>query len=364
MTTKLEILNQVIHLNRDEKDTKMLPYNQADLLVIDTLEISEKDHLAIYHDRFGIFSSLFPGKDKKVIINNFSQKQIISENVQLNSTFEDITWGFPLEQLNWQWTKVMMRLPKSLDLFELYLQQIHRNSDQSIEIAIGFMTKHFTSRILDIAEKYFTTIEQTRARKKARVILLKDPKNIECYSGLIKEWKYNELVLKQYFGVFASNRIDIGTQFLLENFPNNLNKGKVLDLASGNGIIAKYLEYENPNNEYYLMDDSWLAIESSKMNINNPKTQFIWSNSLELDEFKTMKFDLIVSNPPFHFEHENTLNIAINLFEGVHKKLTQNGSFIVVANKHLNYRVYLTKIFGVVKNINENSKFVIYQCNL
>ena len=71
---------------------------------------------------------------------------------------------------------------------------------------------------------------------------------------------------------------------------------------------------------------------------------FVYTNdSMEL--FKDDYFDLVISNPPFHFEHETNIEVAIRLFHDVKRCLKSEGRFELVASQHLNFKTHLIKIF-------------------
>jgi len=166
------------------------------------------------------------------------------------------------------------------------------------------------------------------------------------------------IIYKQYAGVFSSDHIDYATQFLLEHLKLNETDSKILDLASGNGVIAHQIKAQKPDAEVHLLDDSFLAVESSKLNVED--VSFHWNESLE--DFNAKSFDLIVSNPPFHFEYENNIEVSLNLFIQAQRCLKENGRFLLVANQHLNYKTHLDKIFGSCSITAENDKFVVYDC--
>jgi 23S rRNA (guanine1835-N2)-methyltransferase len=141
--------------------------------------------------------------------------------------------------------------------------------------------------------------------------------------------------------------------------PENTNK--VLDLASGNGILAMEVQKVVPEAEIHLLDDSFLAIESSKLNVKGDSVLFHYDN--DLNKINNNQFDYVISNPPFHVEHEIDINLPVELFKQVHRCLSSNGSFQLVANNHLNYKTHLVKIFSKVEITAQNDKFVVYTCS-
>ena len=84
----------------------------------------------------------------------------------------------------------------------MFLQQIHKSANENVEVVCGFMTKYFSVSFLKIAEKYFENIEQSKAWKKARLLILKKSKKDIEYKELVNEVLWKENVLKQYYGVF------------------------------------------------------------------------------------------------------------------------------------------------------------------
>jgi 16S rRNA G1207 methylase RsmC len=219
--------------------------------------------------------------------------------------------------------------------------------------------------MLSIAAEYFEIVEQSLAWKKSRILILKKQKNTE-ESSLINNVNIDENnSLSQYFGVFSANNIDYATQFLLENIKLRKEDKNILDLASGNGIIAYniYQEIENSNwdsPELHLIDDYSLAVESSKLNL--PQKNIFHHFEDNLDSFDDDYFDLIITNPPFHFEYEINTEIAVGFFKQEKRCLNNKGRFILVFNRHLPYKVLLRRVFQEVRLIQENSKFVVLEC--
>ncbi|MCF6350440.1 MAG: peptide chain release factor N(5)-glutamine methyltransferase [Flavobacteriaceae bacterium] len=77
---------------------------------------------------------------------------------------------------------------------------------------------------------------------------------------------------------------------------------KILDIGTGTGCIAISLAKKILNSEIYALDVSKKALEVAKVNakINNVNIVFIEQDILNTQNFEnTVKFDVIVSNPPY-----------------------------------------------------------------
>jgi 16S rRNA G1207 methylase RsmC len=96
------------------------------------------------------------------------------------------------------------------------------------------------------------------------------------------------------------------------------------------------------------------------MNLQGDDFHFHYNDDLKI--FDNRQFDYIVSNPPFHFEHENNIEVSLDLFHQSARILKNNAHFQIVANKHLNYLTHLEKYFTQVDITAENEKYIIYEC--
>ncbi len=364
------------------EDRALRAWSNAELLAlqyldkqIDEQNLMSTEQIYTYNDRFGVWSCLLNANKTTPIITHASQKKAIEQNLNKNGYSAELLKNMPthtpLDKLN-KVDLALIKVPKSVELFELFLQQIHQASTENTQVICCFMTKFFANSVLKIAEKYFEEVEQSQAWKKARLLILKKPRYGVEYPTLINSIDYHDKEYRQYYGVFSAEKIDIGTQFLLEQYDNgNLmvkaKELKILDLACGNGIIAGELSRRMtadslPQATFTLLDDFALAVESAKLNMQGLTAEYICDDGLQ--RLPDAEFDLVVSNPPFHFEHESNIEVAMSLFAQVSRVLKAGGRFVLVANKHLNYETHLTGHFKKVFVVATNKKFEVYECVL
>lgn len=92
------------------------------------------------------------------------------------------------------------------------------------------------------------------------------------------------------------------TEILVEEvikIAQNIDKPKILDLCTGSGAIAISIAKNVPNAEIYAVDISEKALGIATKNAHRleANVKFIKSNLFK--DLKNMKFDIIVSNPPY-----------------------------------------------------------------
>ena len=111
----------------------------------------------------------------------------------------------------------------------------------------------------------------------------------------------NRLSFKSQSGIFGWNKVDVGSELLLNSIiiPKKKNL-QILDLGCGYGFLGIALAKAFPKNEFFLTDINELAIrltrENCKSNGVQDNTKIFQGNLY--DPLDDLQFDIIVTNPP------------------------------------------------------------------
>lgn len=164
-----------------------------------------------------------------------------------------------------------------------------------------------------------------------------------------------------YPGVFGHNGLDAGTRLLLENTAPN--EGKILDYGCGSGVIAAWMLASNTDSEVDCLDCDALAVAATHATLvaNGVENRARVFAGDRLDH-RTAKYDLIISNPPFHTGIRRDLTIVQRLLEVAPGHLRRGGKIQLVANVHLPYPKLLDKGYEW-RVLTDNHKYRIYEAS-
>lgn len=177
------------------------------------------------------------------------------------------------------------------------------------------------------------------------------------------EYQHEGLTVKTLPGVFSRDGLDTGSKLLLNTLTRH-TKGKVLDVGCGAGILAVTLASHSPKVRLTLSDVSAPAIEASRATLaaNGIEGEVIASNVYS--EMGTRRFDMILSNPPFHDGLQTSLDAAQQLIRGAARQLNMGGELRIVANAFLPYASLLDETFGSHEVLAQTGRFKVYRAVL
>ncbi|TCP97659.1 16S rRNA m(2)G 1207 methyltransferase [Cricetibacter osteomyelitidis] len=160
-------------------------------------------------------------------------------------------------------------------------------------------------------------------------------------------------------GVFSSQELDVGTDLLLSTIDQRIRRGNVLDLGCGAGVIGAFIKQKNPKATVLMSDIHAMAIESAKRTLRENQLE---ADVQASDVFSHIqgKFDLIISNPPFHDGIDTAYRAVRELIEQAKWHLNSGGELRIVANAFLPYPDLLDKYFGYHDVIAKTGKFKVY----
>ncbi|ELX9059758.1 16S rRNA (guanine(1207)-N(2))-methyltransferase RsmC [Salmonella enterica] len=173
------------------------------------------------------------------------------------------------------------------------------------------------------------------------------------------EYSIDGLTIKTLPGVFSRDGLDVGSQLLLSTLTPH-TKGKVLDVGCGAGVLSAALASHSPKVRLTLCDVSAPAVEASHATLaaNGLEGEVFASNVFS--EVKG-RFDMIMSNPPFHDGMQTSLDAAQTLIRGAVRHLNSGGELRIVANAFLPYPKILDETFGFHDVIAQTGRFKVYR---
>lgn len=164
-------------------------------------------------------------------------------------------------------------------------------------------------------------------------------------------------------GVFAWDRIDPASAFLVEHLPANL-AGKGADLGAGYGYLsAEILSRSAMVTSLDLYEAEARALDLAKRNLAAFEAQatlgYRWH---DVTTGVPAQYDFIVSNPPFHTQSRaDRPDVGRRFIAVAAESLKPGGRLFLVANRHLPYEAVLNASFGQVRVAGERDGFKVIE---
>jgi 16S rRNA (guanine1207-N2)-methyltransferase len=192
---------------------------------------------------------------------------------------------------------------------------------------------------------------KARAKSKCCLIVATRPATLDLAQFRAIDAPRFEAGLKAWTapGIFAWDRVDPGTELLLESLPPLA--GRIADLGAGWGALTRALPGRV---DAYEADAR--ALECLRKNA--PRANAIWHDVTT--GLTGGPYDAIVSNLPFHDPRGENRSLAPWFARAAAAALAPGGRFFAVANAHLPYEKSLDAVFGRVERLVERGGYKVF----
>lgn len=164
-------------------------------------------------------------------------------------------------------------------------------------------------------------------------------------------------------GVFAWDRIDPASALLAGHLPADL-RGRAADLGAGFGYLSAELLQRAPGiAELDLFEAQHGALELARRNLagfsGRVAIGYHWH---DVTAGLPRRYDVIVSNPPFHGQgRADRPDIGRRFIAVAGQSLRPGGRLLLVANRHLPYESELAVRFGSVRTLAQQGGFKVVE---
>jgi 23S rRNA (guanine1835-N2)-methyltransferase len=319
----------------------------------------------VLNDSFGALAASLVGRVQVSSSgDSFLGAQGLEKNLVRNGQAFDAVSLVPASHpLSGPFDRVLIRVPKTLALLEEQLIRLQGQLAPGAQVVAAAMVKHLPRAAGDLLERYIGPVQASLAVKKARLLIATPEDKTPAVSPYPTRYRLDEpaIELLNHANVFCREGLDIGTRAFLPHLPNNLGSARVADLGCGNGVLAIASALNNPDAQYTLVDESFMAVQSALENwratLGERDVTVRAGDGLAGQEAQSL--DVVLCNPPFHQQQVVGDFLAWRMFQQAREALMVGGALYIVGNRHLGYHSKLARLFRGVEQVAATPKFVI-----
>jgi len=315
----------------------------------------------IFNDSFGALGVSLKDYLPVLVNDSFVSQQAAQTNLEANDGEElqqlDSISPLPSAPL------IILKLPKNTRYFEYQLAALNHYLPAGTPVIIGAMVKYLSNSFFKLFEQHLENTSTTLAKKKAR-LLLGVTRGGYPQPSLAQPRQQTEIGLTVFDtpNVFAVGKLDQGSRFFLQHFPDLSEAETTIDLGCGNGILGLQALQKNPQLEVSFVDESCHAIHATRCAVEalgeSDRTKLTQNHCLQ--GFDNDSVDAVLCNPPFHQQQAVGIQIAQQMFRDSARVLKPGGTLYIIGNRHLGYHVELKKHFKKVQTLASDKKFVLW----
>ncbi|KAA9002822.1 23S rRNA (guanine(1835)-N(2))-methyltransferase RlmG [Affinibrenneria salicis] len=352
---------------QQSNDATLQAWDAADEYILRELESapSAAGPVLIFNDAFGALACALQSRHPFCVSDSLLSQLATRHNLALNHYAPDAaTLLDSLADLPAAPALVIIKLPRTLALLEYQLHALRAVVGPQTQVVAAAKTRDVHTSTLQLFEQIIGPTRTSLAWKKARLIHCEvAPPARPDYNPLVG-WTLDksDYLIQNLPNVFSRGGLDIGARFFMQHLPRDL-AGSMVDLGCGNGVVGLTALERNPDASLLFCDESYMAVESSRINVEHNRPQDMARCEFRVNDtltrVKRESLQAVLCNPPFHQQQAITDQIAWQMFHDARRCLVSGGELRIVGNRHLDYFHKLKRLFGNCEVLASNSKFVV-----
>ncbi|MBH2956423.1 23S rRNA (guanine(1835)-N(2))-methyltransferase RlmG [Serratia marcescens] len=368
--SQLDLGTQQLELERypqQEESTQLQAWEAADEYLLQQLENVDTGGrpVLIFNDNFGTLACALHAHRPYSVSDSYMSQLATRHNLKLNGLDpEQVTLLDSLAELPAAPAVVLIRVPKALALLEQQLRALRHVVTEDTLIVAGAKARDVHTSTMQLFEKVLGPTRTSLAWKKARLIFCQAADIVPPAAAETTDWTLDgtDWLIHNHANVFSRGSLDIGARLFMEHLPRGLN-GHIVDLGCGNGVIGLTALAQNPEAQVTFVDESYMAVASSELNVEHNLPQELDRCQFEVNNARAgierESVQAVLCTPPFHQQHAITDHTAWQMFCDAKRCLQVGGELRIVGNRHLDYHQKLKRLFGNCTLVASNKKFVI-----
>lgn len=227
-------------------------------------------------------------------------------------------------------------------------------------------------------EPVFGSVETVAVKSRCRVLRARRPADVPGLRGELEAWRSTwrlriegreapgdrssggrviDRPWVSYPGVFSHGRLDAGTRLLLEVMDSPEEGARVLDYGCGSGVIAGVLLARSRDLDLHLLDADAVALAAARENVPGGRTIL----ADRMGAVGDTRFDLVVSNPPYHRGKAEDRRILEALVRESPEHLRSGGALVMVVQRRFPVGEALGASFRRVEVLGEDATYRVWR---